>query len=94
MQYPKVKAYLVSSFCIALTICLCVAEGGTAERRLIAFCGSASKPGMEEAAVQFEQKTGIRIDLHFSGSGTVFSYRPRGLCHLEEEENYERKTFR
>jgi ABC-type molybdate transport system substrate-binding protein len=94
MLYPKVKAFLLSSFCIVLAICLYGAKGGAAERRITAFCGSASKPAMEEAAAQFEQQTGIRIDLHFSGSGTVFSHRPRGLCHLEEEENYEQKTFR
>jgi ABC-type molybdate transport system substrate-binding protein len=85
MQYPKVNTFLASSFCTVLTICLSVVEGGTVERRITAFCGSASKPAIEEAAAQFEQETGIRIDLHFSGSGTMLSHRSRGLCHLENE---------
>ncbi len=37
------------------------------------FCGSASKPAMEEAAVAFYEKTGIRIYLNFGGSGTMLS---------------------
>jgi len=43
------------------------------EKRIAAFCGSASKPAMEEAARVFEKKTGIKVDLHFSGSGTMLS---------------------
>ena len=37
------------------------------------FAGSASKPALEEAAKRFEEKEGIRVVLHFSGSGTVLS---------------------
>jgi molybdate transport system substrate-binding protein len=44
-----------------------------AETRITAFCGAASKPAMEEAAEIFEEKTGIKVDLHFSGSGTMLS---------------------
>lgn len=44
-----------------------------AENRISAFCGAASKPAMEEAAEVFEEKTGIKVDLHFSGSGTMLS---------------------
>jgi len=46
---------------------------GAAEKRIATFCGSASKPAMEEAATVFEEKTGIKVDLHFSGSGTMLS---------------------
>jgi len=42
-------------------------------KTITAFCGSASKPAMEEAAVAFEQETGIRVYLNFSGSGTMLS---------------------
>jgi molybdate transport system substrate-binding protein len=97
MQYPKVKAFLVSSFCIALTICLYVAEGGAAKRRLTAFCGSASKPAMEEAASLFEQKTGIRVDLHFSGSGTMLSQMKiarRGDLYIPGSPDYMSKASR
>ena len=38
-----------------------------------AFCGSASKPALEESAGVFEEKTGIRVVLYFSGSGTALS---------------------
>lgn len=44
-----------------------------AEKTLTAFCGSASKPPLEEAAQRFKEKTGIRVDLQFGGSGTVLS---------------------
>ena len=40
---------------------------------IIVFCGSASKPAMEEAALQFEEDYGIGVELHFGGSGTVLS---------------------
>jgi len=53
---------------ISVTGC---AEGG--QRTLTAFCGSASKPAMEEAARAFEEKTGIEVYLNFSGSGTMLS---------------------
>jgi molybdate transport system substrate-binding protein len=38
-----------------------------------AFCGSASKPALEELTGIFEEKTGIRVVLYFSGSGTALS---------------------
>ncbi len=41
--------------------------------RLIAFCGSAGKPALEECAEAFEEKTGIKVELHFSGSGKMLS---------------------
>lgn len=40
---------------------------------ITAFCGSASKPAMEEAARVFEERTGIRVYLNFGGSGVVLS---------------------
>jgi len=43
------------------------------EKTITAFCGSASKPAMEEGAEVFEQKTGIKVYLNFSGSGTMLS---------------------
>jgi molybdate transport system substrate-binding protein len=46
---------------------------GADGKRITAFCGAASKPAMEEAAKTFEDKTGIRVDLHFGGSGSVLS---------------------
>ena len=37
------------------------------------FVGSASQPATEEAARRFEEKTGIRLNLHFGGSGKMLS---------------------
>ena len=42
-------------------------------KTITAFCGSASKPAMEEAARAFEREMGIRVYLNFSGSGTMLS---------------------
>ena len=43
------------------------------QKTITAFVGSASKPAMEEAAKAFEEKTGIKVYLNFSGSGTMLS---------------------
>jgi ABC-type molybdate transport system substrate-binding protein len=69
MLYEESSAECVFTlhFFAVLMIGLCVAKGGAVERRITAFCGSAGKPAMEEAASQFKQVTGIRADLHFSG---------------------------
>lgn len=50
-----------------------IVSATAAKERIIAFCGSASKPALEEAAGVFEEETGIKVDLHFSGSGTMLS---------------------
>lgn len=41
--------------------------------KIVAFCGSASKPALQDAAENFEEETGITVELHFSGSGTMLS---------------------
>lgn len=46
---------------------------GPEEESITAFVGSVSKPAIEEAAQVFEQTTGIRVYLTFSGSGTMLS---------------------
>jgi len=43
------------------------------QKSITAFCGSASKPAMEEVAQAFEETTGIKVYLNFSGSGTMLS---------------------
>lgn len=40
---------------------------------LLVFAGAASKPATEEVAKVFENKTGIRVNLTFGGSGFVLS---------------------
>ena len=46
---------------------------GDEKKSITAFCGSASKPAIEEAAQVFEEETGIKVYLNFSGSGTMLS---------------------
>jgi molybdate transport system substrate-binding protein len=40
---------------------------------IVVFAGSASQPPLEEAARQFEAKTGIRVILHLGGSGAMLN---------------------
>jgi len=40
---------------------------------LTVFCGSASKPAMEEIAARFEHETGVEVNMVFGGSGTLLS---------------------
>ena len=42
-------------------------------QEITAFCGSASKPALEECAGIFEKNTGIKVNLIMGGSGTVLS---------------------
>lgn len=97
MKNPELNAFLRAGCFIMLLIGLCVAEGGTTERKITAFCGSASKPAMEEAAAQFEHETGIRVDLHFSGSGTMLSQMKmarRGDLYIPGSPDYMNKAIR
>lgn len=48
-------------------------ERPTNARRLLAYVGAASKPATEEAALLYEQKTGVKVELVFGGSGHVLS---------------------
>lgn len=52
--------------------------GQTSSQSLLIFAGSASQPPTEEAAKVFEQKTGVKVDLVFGGSGTVLSQMKLG----------------
>jgi len=86
-------------FCFGITICSLTFIGSlwAAEKRIAAFCGSASKPAMEEAAAVFEEKMGIRVDLHFSGSGTMLSQMKmsrRGDLYIPGSPDYMAKAER
>jgi molybdate transport system substrate-binding protein len=49
-------------------------EAGTpATKELAVFAGSASKPPLDDAAIAFEKKTGVKVYLTYGGSGTVLS---------------------
>jgi len=60
--------FLVMSFLVSLTSCK-----PAAKKSLLIFAGAASKPATEEAAKEFEKKTGVKVDLTFGGSGYVLS---------------------
>jgi len=47
--------------------------GEEKQKTIMAFCGSASKPAMEDAAKTFQEKTGIKVELNFGGSGNMLS---------------------
>ena len=68
---------MVRITCLALLAVVVLSIGvgcaGDESRSITVFCGSASKPAMEEAAVAFEQQTGIRVFLNFGGSGMMLS---------------------
>jgi molybdate transport system substrate-binding protein len=57
---------------ILLAVILSTVSCRTSDR-LVIYAGAASKPPTEEAAKLFEQKTGIKVDLVFGGSGYVLS---------------------
>jgi molybdate transport system substrate-binding protein len=61
---------LIGAF--ALGACLNGAMAHSAESLLV-FAGAASKPPAEEAAKLYEQKTGVKVELVFGGSGAVLS---------------------
>lgn len=67
------KKIQIAVFSILLGILLAGCSSANPSNTIIAFCGSASKPALEEAALAFEEHTGIKVELHFSGSGTMLS---------------------
>ncbi len=72
-----------------------ITEAGA--EKITAFCGSASKPATEEAAGVFQKKTGIAVELHFSGSGTMLSQMKlskRGDVYMPGSPDYMTKAVR
>ena len=74
------KKYLIPEVIIIVAIGLiagCIGEENKTsedkQKTIMAFCGSASKPAIEEAAKTFEEKTSIKVELQFSGSGNMLS---------------------
>ena len=61
---------LLSGLLVLVSISGC---SGGEEKSITAFCGSASKPPLEDAAKAFEEETGIKVYLNFGGSGTMLS---------------------
>lgn len=56
-----------------ILLCLSLSLSLLAQGRLLVFAGAASKPPTEELAKLYEQKTGIKVEVMFGGSGFVLS---------------------
>jgi molybdate transport system substrate-binding protein len=63
---------LVSLFALSISLGCGGPETGGRDS-LTLFCGSASKPAMEEITARFERETGIAVNTVFGGSGTLLS---------------------
>lgn len=58
---------------IALTQPLIIGNAQAGTEEILVFAGAASKPATEEAAKLYEQKTGVKVNITFGGSGFVLS---------------------
>ena len=65
------RSWLV--FTLLLAVVTLSTSCSKSARSLEVFVGSATKPAIEEAAALFEKKTGIKVLLHFGGSGKMLS---------------------
>jgi len=70
--------FLVGIICIVIVatgsiVAYSMATRPSPQKTILAFCGAASKPVMEEAAQTFEKETGIKVELTLGGSGTMLS---------------------
>ena len=76
--FHRLKCVLIGLVAISLILPIsgCIDEGDINKndsKTIVAFCGAASKPAMEEAAKAFEDRTGIKVELQFSGSGRMLT---------------------
>jgi molybdate transport system substrate-binding protein len=84
---------------IIATVLLCNGPGSlcAGDEKILAFCGSASKPAMEEAADTFHKQTGTKVELNFGGSGTMMSQMKlsrRGDVYIPGSPDYMVKAVR
>ncbi len=89
MHSKKHKLWVPLS--LALLMAACLARGDDARRRLLVYCGSANKPPMEEIAAAYQEKTGIKVDLLFGGSGSLLaqmSLSGQGEIYLPGSPDY------
>jgi molybdate transport system substrate-binding protein len=56
-----------------LSFLLFTSAAVSGSERLLAYVGAASKPPTEEVAKLYQEKTGVKVDLVFGGSGYVLS---------------------
>lgn len=87
-------------FCLVILAVVCISSGTgsfASNEKILAFCGAASKPAMEEAAEIFQKQTGIKVDLNFGGSGTMLSQMKmarRGDVYIPGSPDYMVKAER
>jgi len=67
-----VRAFIPRILCVLL-ISLLGSATASAKGRLLIYAGAASKPPTDEAVRRFEEKTGIKTDVIFGGSGYVLA---------------------
>jgi molybdate transport system substrate-binding protein len=90
----RVAAYMIA---LAVLFCFPFLSAGDTEKKITAFCGSASQPVLEEAAKIFKGKTAITVDLLFGGSGTMLSQMKlsrRGDVYIPGSPDYMIKAIR
>jgi len=86
--------------CLVILAVVCISSGTVSfasNEKILAFCGAASKPAMEEAAEIFQKQTGIKVDLNFGGSGTMLSQMKmarRGDVYIPGSPDYMVKAER
>lgn len=85
--------------CAAPILALVLGSAGpvTGAETLLVFAGAASKPPTEEAARLYEQKTGVKVELVFGGSGYVLSQMKlarQGDVYLPGSSDYMEKAKR
>lgn len=71
--FSKPAAYCILSVFIVMYFYLPFFCHAAEQKLLEVFAGAASKPATEEVAKSFEQNTGIRVLLHFGGSGKMLA---------------------
>jgi molybdate transport system substrate-binding protein len=76
---------------------LLIAASFRSQEKIAVFAGSAGKPALEEAAIAFEEKTQIKVELIFGGSGTVLSQMKiskSGDVYIPGSPDYMAKAFK
>jgi molybdate transport system substrate-binding protein len=68
-----IKAIVVGLLGLAMLSALSCRKAETPKRTLQVFCGAASKPAMDECVATFENKSGIKVEVEYGGSGTMLS---------------------
>lgn len=93
----KMKTGRIAMALVLLSCAFLRAPRLAAGERLLAYVGAASKPPTEEAARRFEEKTGVKIDLVFGGSGYLLSQMKlarRGDLYFPGSSDYMEKAKR